>query len=97
MHLVTSNTPTPPPGTVLHLLYVAKDGVLSERLVRIYAASATLWEGIDLIKSEPRRFRRRQLFWAKPIRDPEEQHDVFFRLTVRREFEKAMAQKGKEE
>jgi hypothetical protein len=97
MNLVTPNTPTPTPGTVLHLLYVAKDGRLSERLVRIYAASPTLWEGIDLIKAEPRRFRREQLFWAKSISDPEERHDVFFRLTVRREFEKAMAQKGKEE
>lgn len=83
MHYVTSTTSTPPPDTVLHLLYRDEDGQLSERLVQVKRADATHWRGMDLLKNEFRCFCRSRLFWAKPVTDLTERQDVFYRLLVR--------------
>lgn len=83
MNYVITTTPTPIRDTVMHLLYLDKDGELSERLILVTSADATHWKGTDLVKNEFRCFRRASLFWAKPVTDSNEQHDVFYRLLVR--------------
>lgn len=86
MNYITIATPTPPPGTVLHLLYRSEDGQLTERLVRLARADTTHWRGVDLLKNEFRCFRRAGLFWAKPLTDFAEQQDVLYRLLVHHLF-----------
>jgi len=81
--MMQTNDSTPPPGALLHLLYLAENGQLSERLIRLERADTTLFKGRDLIKEEFRSFRRERIYWTKNISDKNEYDDVFFRLWVR--------------
>ncbi len=74
------NATTPAPGTVVHLIYQAKDGKVSERLVFIIRADAAYWRGMDLVKGEPRCFRRAGLAVAERVDAPEEQQAILDRL-----------------
>jgi len=95
MNHVTPTTPTPPPGAVLHLLYLDEDNALTERLVRIKRADKTHWLGVDLVKNKFRNFRRAGLFWAKPLADAGERQDVLYRLLVRQLLEQPLQQNPK--
>lgn len=75
------NASTPAPGTVVRLLYVAKDKTLSERLLFITRADATHWRGMDLVKGEPRCFRREGLALAELVETPEQRQAILDRLT----------------
>lgn len=61
------NCTIPPPGTVVFMRYIAKDGKESKRLVRVSSATEQHWQGINIIKEEPRCFIRAKIVLAQPI------------------------------
>lgn len=75
------NASTPAPGSVVRIMYLAKDGKLSERLVFIVRADDKHWRGMDLLKNEHRCFRREGLAVAELVETPEQQQAILDRLT----------------
>jgi hypothetical protein len=75
------NSSIPAPGTVVRLMYVAKDGRMTERLVFITSADAAHWHGMDLVKGEPRCFRRQGLLVAERVETAEQQQQILDRLS----------------
>jgi hypothetical protein len=74
------NSSTPAPGTVVRLVYISKDNRMTERLVFILRADAAHWRGMDLVKGEPRCFRREGLLVAEQVQSAEEQQAILDRL-----------------
>lgn len=75
------NSSTPAPGSVVRLMYLAKDGKLSERLVFVVRADASHWRGMDPVKGEHRCFRREGLAVAELVESAEQQQAILDRLT----------------
>jgi len=78
--------PPPAPGTVMHLLYLASNDKLSERLVSVTSADTTHIKGVDLIKNDFRCFLCDRLFWAMPVTSQDEQDTLYYLLCVRHYF-----------
>jgi predicted DNA-binding transcriptional regulator YafY len=70
----------------MHLLYLASDDQLSERLMRVTSATSTHLRGIDLIKNDFRCFVCDRLFWAMPVTCQDEQDTLYYLLYVRAYF-----------
>jgi hypothetical protein len=74
------NATMPAPGTVVRLVYLDKNGRMTERLVFILRADDKHWRGMDMVKGEPRCFRREGLLVAEQV-PAEEQQAILDRLT----------------
>ena len=76
------NASSPPMGRVLRLIYVDRDGKMSERLVRVTATDTSYWICIDLIKGQPERFLRAGLAVAQLVDDVQERQEIFERISA---------------
>ncbi len=75
------NCNPPERGAIVHLIYVAKDGKMSERLVFIIRADSIHWHTIDMVKQERRCFLQKGLLLAEKIDTAEQQQTILDRLT----------------